>query len=59
MSAPTTKEKGDLLEDVITGICSGLKDSKVTRNAEIDGPVRAEVLVHLVANGWGIVAPYW
>ncbi len=37
MSAATTKEKGDLLENVITGICSGLKGSKVTRNAEIDG----------------------
>ena len=39
MSSPTTKEKGDLLEDVITGICSGLglKDSKITRNAQIDG----------------------
>jgi hypothetical protein len=35
----STKEKGDLLEDVITGICSGLglMDSKVTRNAEIAG----------------------
>lgn len=31
------KEKGDLLEDVITGICSGLKNSKVTRNAKIGG----------------------
>src|SRR5450631_1116179 len=39
MSPPTAKEKGDLLEDVITGICSGLglKDSQVTRNAELDG----------------------
>ena len=35
----STKEKGDLLEDVITGICSGLglMDSRVTRNAEIAG----------------------
>jgi hypothetical protein len=37
MSAPTTKEKGDLLEDIITGICAGLKDSTVTRNARVDG----------------------
>lgn len=37
MRAPTTKEKGDLLEDIITGICAGLRGSTVTRNAEIEG----------------------
>lgn len=33
----STKSKGDLLEDVVEQMCSGIKNAKITRNAKILG----------------------
>jgi len=33
----TTKEKGDLLENIIEKLCSGIKEAKVSKNAKILG----------------------
>lgn len=39
----TTKQKGNLLEDVVERLCSGIKDAKVTKNAMVLGKVSGEM----------------